>query len=54
MVKLYQNVNWFKQKHLEENWSINKMACECGVSWDTIRYWGREHSIPLQKSNKKD
>jgi len=52
--KLYQNPDWFKQKHLEEGWNIYRMARECGVSWDTIRYWGRKHGIPLQKHGTND
>jgi len=50
--KLYQDPIWFKQKHLEEGWSIRKMACECGVDWATIRYWGDKLGIPLQKSGR--
>jgi len=52
--KLYQDPVWFKQKHLEEGWSIRKMARECGVGWTTIRYWGDKLGIPLQKPDKRN
>jgi len=47
--KPYQDPVWFKQKHLEAGWSINKMARKCGVAWATIRDWGDKLGIPLQK-----
>jgi len=49
--KPYQEPVWFKQKHLKEGWSINKIARECGVGWSTIWYWGKKLGIPLQKSD---
>jgi len=51
--KLYQNPDWFKQKHLEEHWSINKMADECSVTWRTVRRWGKKLGIPVQKHDNK-
>jgi len=49
MEKLYWDKEWLYKEHIEEGKSINKIADEQGVAWQTIRRHLRKNNIPIQK-----
>jgi len=55
MCKKYNwSKEWLHNEHVIEGKSINKIAEEQGVGWNTIRYNLRKNGIPIQKHGTND